>query len=78
MMHYYYGGSPYHFFGLGSIVSIIFWVFVVYLIVSVIRNNRMHHFGGFSNQRPMDILKSRYAKGEITKEQFESMKKDLE
>ncbi|MGI0047773.1 MAG: SHOCT domain-containing protein [Nitrosotalea sp.] len=26
----------------------------------------------------MEILKSRYAKGEITKEQFEQMKKDLE
>lgn len=30
-----------------------------------------------SNQTPLDILKMRYAKGEITREQFEEMKRDL-
>lgn len=27
---------------------------------------------------PLDILKSRYARGEITREQFEQMRRDLE
>lgn len=30
------------------------------------------------NERPMDVLKRRYAKGEITREEYEKMKKDLE
>lgn len=31
-----------------------------------------------SGEIPLDILKKRYAKGEITREEFERMKKDLE
>jgi putative membrane protein len=30
------------------------------------------------SETPLDILKKRYAKGEISKEEFEAIKKDLE
>ncbi len=30
------------------------------------------------HETPLDVLKGRYARGELTKEQFEQMKKDLE
>lgn len=33
---------------------------------------------GESAESPLDILKRRYAKGEITSEQFEAFKRDLE
>lgn len=60
-------------FGFGPLLMIVFWVVLIYLLVSVFRNSSHYH----KNNSPLDILKERYAKGEINKEQFESMKKDL-
>ncbi len=78
MMHYYGSGwnTP-HMYGFGfGFLEIIFWVFVVLLVVRVM-NKSSHHMAGNSSKDAVDILKERYAKGEINKEQFESMKKDL-
>jgi putative membrane protein len=36
-----------------------------------------HHQGGEPQDPPLEILKKRYASGEISREEFEEMKKDL-
>lgn len=54
---------------------LLFWVLVIYLIVWLVR--KAPTTTGTKNSS-LDILKERYAKGEINKEQFEGMKKDLQ
>ena len=59
---------------------IIVWIVIIGLIVwGVIALTRYatHSSGSSERRRPLDIAKERYAKGEITKEEFERMKKDL-
>ncbi len=64
---------------LSPIFSILAIFFVVWFIVSVVRSGGESRRGdeGSRSDTPMQILKERYAKGEIDKKQFEEMKKDL-
>lgn len=75
-------GFGYGMFGLGMLLMIAFWVLViggaVWLVMRLTRGNQPQASTlPSSNQTPLDILKLRYAKGEITQEQFEQMKRDL-
>ena len=48
------------------------------VIYFVVQSSRSKGSGGSPRETPLDILKKRYAKGEITKEEFDKMKQDLE
>ena len=61
----------------GFIVFILFWGGVIWLVVWLVRNVTGHGGSRSDSQNPLDIAKARYAKGEITKEQFDQIKKDL-
>ena len=51
-------------------------VLVIYLLVYGLRNEGRPPQP--PPETPLDILKKRYAKGEITREEYERMKRDLE
>ena len=68
------GGNMMSWFG-GGLMMIVFWALIVMLIVWLVREISGRHSG--SNSRVLDILKERYAKGEISKEQFVAMKEDI-
>lgn len=77
MMYYYndyYNFFPFHI--LGMLFSVIFWVLIIYGIVYLFKRSRHTDFWHMKSNAE-EILKERYAKGEITKEKFEEMKKDL-
>ena len=65
----------------GGIFMIVFWILILVGLVFVIRwlvqttgkkGNGVQH-----GSRAMEILKERYARGEIDRAQFEAMKRDL-
>jgi putative membrane protein len=78
-----YGAQGYGFNPIGAIISLVFWALiiggVVLLVVWLVRNAGRIALGetAGADGTPLGILKVRYAKGEITKEQFDQMKRDL-
>lgn len=63
--------------GFGGIFMILFWVVIIYLIFRGTSYWAQKGSGQSSSQSAEEILKERYAKGEISKEEFERMKQDL-
>ncbi|MCB0746938.1 MAG: SHOCT domain-containing protein [Ignavibacteriae bacterium] len=62
----------------GWIFWIVLFVVIIWGVVKLANSNSNRGVGTNTSQSPLDVLKSRYAKGEITKAEFDSMKKDLE
>ncbi len=65
------------FFGMGF--SWIVWLIIIVAIVWAIFRFKGNNHGQYrkDNESSLDILKKRYANGEISKDEFERMKKDL-
>jgi len=59
----------------GVLFMILFWGGIIALIVWGIK--RLSGYGNDGSPTPLEIAKQRYARGEITKEQFEQIKRDL-
>lgn len=74
--------------GIGGILMMVFWIaiitaivlFVVWLVRQVTSSPAPGALGAptpHATETPLDVLKSRYARGEIDKAEFEEKKRDL-
>ena len=68
------------FMGGGMWFGWLFWIVIIGLVIFLIvrlTNQKTGSQNIQSNENPLDVLKKRYARGEISKEEFDSMKRDL-
>jgi putative membrane protein len=63
--------------GFGWVFMTLFWVLVILAIVALAKWLSSTRDGS-PTRRPLDILQERYARGEITRDQYEQMRRDLE
>jgi putative membrane protein len=65
-------------YGYGGIFMGILIIIVIGVVVYfIIQSTRTKTSGGPLQETPLDILKKRYAKGDISKEEYERIKNDL-
>ncbi len=68
---------------IGGILMLVIWVLIIggilWLVFGLARGNAANapFATGTPTQTPLDIAKMRYAKGEITKEQYDELKREL-
>ena len=70
-------GSAWGYMGYGAGMWIIFLILVGIIVFFMWRGDKGGAFRGGTKETPLEILERRYASGEITKEKFEEMKRDL-
>jgi putative membrane protein len=58
---------------LGSFWMIVFWIGVIWAFIALINRSG----GPSSGESALDIAKKRYARGEISKEDFDRLRQDL-
>jgi putative membrane protein len=87
MMHFgYYPYGGLYDGGMGWLFMALWWILIIVVVAVLIRwlmhysdnTGRHWHKKDMREETPLEILKKRYAAGEIDKQEFEEKKKDLE
>ena len=63
-----------------GLMMLLFWGLVIVALVLLVRwlwTQNHPHTAALPGETPLDVLKKRYARGEITKEEFDRIKQDI-
>lgn len=71
-------GFPYHYGFVGTLFSILLVVAIVYMIVLIVRPLFARSISNRDANDSLMIIKRKYARGEITEEEYQRMKEVLE
>ena len=81
MMGYWYGGLGWIGMLINLVISVVLIIGVIFLVIWIVKrlsnNNSEREFNN-TTLSAVDIAKERYAKGEITREEFQKLLVDLE
>ncbi len=79
MMHWFNFGGPYGhgMWGFGPIFMMVLWALLIVGIIFLVKRIFGHTCHTPQRETALDILKKRYAAGEISAEEFEAMKAKL-
>ena len=67
--------------GFGWMFMLLFWGLIIWAIIVLAKNlssDDEHYLKDRNQDKALDILRERYATGELSKEDFEKMRKDLQ
>lgn len=67
-------GMGWGWLGLGMVHMVVFWALVILAFIALFK---WLGLGSTDGPSAIEILKARYAKGELTREQFEQIKREL-
>ncbi len=76
---YWWYGAGWGWMAMGWVMMVVLWALAVVGVVALVRAMDARRTTGESTRAdaPIEILRRRYAAGELTKEQFEQMKRDV-
>jgi|TARA_B100001250_G_scaffold330535_1_gene295442 putative membrane protein len=64
-------------YGWWGLLMIFFWIAVIIAVIVLVMRTLNSNGNADKSDDALDILKKRYAKGDITKKQFDEIKKDI-